>query len=79
MDSTGNRSLGKRVARWNCFKSHIYQLNGKATYGDKPKNDKDADNVKAVNSSEKEETISNVVYLDFSKEGEAVSRTAAAA
>lgn len=36
MDSTGNRSLSKRVARWNCFKSHTFQLNGKTTYGDKP-------------------------------------------
>lgn len=25
---------------WNCFKSHIFQLNGKTTYGDKPKNKK---------------------------------------
>lgn len=36
MDSTGSRSLGKRVARRNCFKSRIFQLNGKTTYGDKP-------------------------------------------
>ena len=42
MGSTGNRSLSKRVARWNCFKSHIFQLNGKAIYGDKPKNKKPA-------------------------------------
>ena len=35
-DSTRNRSLSKRVAMWNCFKSHTLQLNGKATYGDKP-------------------------------------------
>lgn len=38
--STGNRSLSKRVAMWNCFKSHIFQLNGKTTYGDKPNNKK---------------------------------------
>lgn len=36
MGSTRNMSLSKRVARWNCFKSHIFQLNGKALYGDKP-------------------------------------------
>lgn len=40
MDSTGSKSLSKRVARRNCFKSRIFQLNGKTTYGDKPKNSK---------------------------------------
>ena len=38
MGSTGNRSLSKRVARRNCFKNRIFQLNGKANYGDKPQN-----------------------------------------
>ncbi len=38
MASTGSTSLSKRVARRNCFKSRIFQLNGKTTYGDKPNN-----------------------------------------
>ncbi len=29
MASTGSTSLSKRVARRNCFKSRIFQLNGK--------------------------------------------------
>ena len=38
MASTGSTSLSKRVARRNCFKSRIFQLNGNTTYGDNPKN-----------------------------------------
>lgn len=52
MDSTGDRSLSKRVARRNCFKSRIFQLNGKAIYGDKPNDD--ADNVYHVDFSAKD-------------------------
>ena len=52
--STKSRSLSKRVARWNCFKSHIFQLNGKAKYGDKPN---------------KESNSNNVIFADFSRRG----------
>lgn len=38
MASTGSTSLSKRVARRNCFKSRIFQLNGNTNYGDNPKN-----------------------------------------
>lgn len=38
MASMGSTSLSKRVARRNCFKSRIFQLNGNTTYGDKPNN-----------------------------------------